>query len=88
MIHHRMKRNDFRLGSGAMVTIEYWTDPTSVNVAAFDASGHQASRVTYKATLEADDRLTPEMQEAFVHSLANELEYDLTNNPELYVRTH
>ncbi len=88
MIHHRMKRNEFRLGSGNMVTIEYWADPTTVNVAAFDANGHQASRATYKASVDTGEQLTPELQEAFVHSLANELEYDLINNPEVYVRTH
>lgn len=86
MTRHKVSRNDFRLDSGAMVNIEYWSDATSVHVAAFDADGHQVSRASYRATVDSAEDLTPERQKALVDSLANALEYALIRNPELHVR--
>jgi hypothetical protein len=86
MTRHKVNRNDFRLDSGAMVNIEYWTDATSVHVAAFDADGHQVSLASYRATVDTTDDLGPKLQEALVDSLANALEYALIRNPELHVR--
>jgi hypothetical protein len=86
MNHHRVKRNEFRLGDGAAVTIEYWTDPTTVSVAAFGTDGHQKSAAVYRATVDNGDALTAQVQESLIDSLANALEYDLTNHPELHVR--
>ncbi len=84
MTRHKMKRNEFRLGSGAAVTIEYWTDSKMVHVAAFDTDKHQVSQAEYQASVGSD--LTPELQEALVDSLANALEYALIRKPELFVR--
>ncbi len=86
MTRHRVKRNEFRLGSGDMVSIEYWTDPTTANVAAFDTNGHQISRAIYHATVSDVDDFTPEVQKAMIDSMANALEYALIRNPELHVR--
>lgn len=86
MTRHKVKRNEFRLESGPVVNLEYWTDPASVHVAAFDASGQQISRAVYRASLDAADALAPELQDALVDSLANALEYALIRNPELHVR--
>lgn len=86
MTRHKVKRNEFRLESGPVVNLEYWTDPASVHVAAFDADGRQVSRAAYRASLDAADALTPELQDALVDSLANALEYALIRNPELHVR--
>lgn len=86
MTRHKIKRNEFRLGSGAAATIEYWTDSTSVHVAAFDTDKHQISQAEYRASVGAADDLTPELQEALVDSLANALEYALIRKPELLVR--
>ncbi len=86
MTRHRIKRNEFRLGSGDMVSIEYWTDPASANVAAFDVNGHQISRAVYHATVSDADAFTAEVQKAMVDSMANALEYALIRNPELHVR--
>jgi len=86
MSRHKVSRNDFRLESGVMVNIEYWTDPTSVHVAAFDADGHQVSLAAYRAAVEKADDLSPELQAALIDSLANALEYALIRNPELHVR--
>ncbi len=86
MSRHKVNRNDFRLDSGAMVNIEYWTDATSVHVAAFDADGRQVSLAAYRASVENADDLSPELQTALIDSLANALEYALIGNPELHVR--
>lgn len=86
MNHHRMKRNDFRLGDGAAVSIEYWTNATSASVAAFGADGHQISSAVYQASVESADAFKAQMQESLVNSLANALEYDLINHPELHIR--
>ncbi len=86
MTRHKVKRNEFRLENGPVVNLEFWTDSTSVNVAAFDADGRQASRAVYRASLDSIDDLTPERQDALVDSLANALEYALIRNPELHVR--
>ena len=86
MSRHKVNRNDFRLDSGAMVNIEYWTDATSVHVAAFDADGHQVSLAAYRASVENADDFSPELQAALIDSLANALEYALIRNPELHVR--
>ncbi len=88
MIHHRMKRNDFRLGDGAMVTIEHWTDANKVHVAAFGIDGHQASVATYEASVDGNGSMKPEVHDWLVDSLANALEYDLINHPEISVRLH
>lgn len=86
MTRHKVKRNEFRLESGPVVNLEYWTDASSVHVAAFDADGLQVSRAVYRASLDAADALNPELQDALVDSLANALEYALIRNPELHVR--
>lgn len=85
MTRHKVKRNEFRLESGPVVNLEYWTDPTSVHVAAFEADGRQASIATYRASVGAADDLTPELQEALVDSLANALEYALVRKSGLLV---
>ena len=86
MTRHKINRNDFRLENGEMVNIEYWTDTTSVHVAAFDAYGHQVSQATYRASVDTADALNPKLLEALIDSLANALEYALIRNPELHVR--
>ena len=86
MTRHRVKRNDFRLGNGATVTVEYWTDSTNVHVAAFDADGHQASVAVYHAYVDAADNFSPQIQDALIDSLANALEYALIKRPELCLR--
>lgn len=86
MNRHRAKRNEFRLGEGAAVSIEYWTDPKTVCVAAFDTNGHQISRAVYQASVESADAINPQIQESLIDSLANALEYDLINHPEIHVR--
>ncbi len=86
MIHHRVKRNDFRLGNGATVTIESWINSTTVHVAAFGMDGHQLSLATYQAHLDNPDLFTPKTQKSLIDSLATQLEYDLINNPELHIR--
>lgn len=83
---HRVKRNSFRLENGATVTVEYWTDSTSVHVAAFDADGQQASIAVYHAYVDAADNFSPQVQEALIDSLANALEYALIKKPELCLR--
>ncbi len=87
MTRHKVKRNEFRLGNGAMVNIEYWTDARTASVGAFDMNGEQASRATYQATVGDGDDFGPEVQKALVDSLANALEYALTRNPELHLRS-
>ncbi len=86
MTRHKLNRNEFRLGDGTVVSIEYWTDATRVHVAAFDADGHQITQATYQAAVATADDLTPRLQESLVDSLANALEYDLINHPELHVK--
>jgi hypothetical protein len=86
MTRHKIKRNEFRLENDAVVNLEYWTDATSVHVAAFDADGHQVSLAEYQASVGTADELSPELQEALVDSLANALEYALIRNPALHVR--
>ncbi len=86
MTRHKLNRNDFRLESGAKVSIEYWADPTSVHVAAFDGDKHQASIAEYHASVPNSADLSPELQTALVDSLANALEYALIRKPELFVR--
>lgn len=86
MNRHRMKRNEFRLEDGAAVSIEYWTDPTTIGVAAFGADGHQISRAVYQASVDSADASNPLIQESLIDSLANALEYDLINHPEIHVR--
>lgn len=86
MTRHRVKRNEFRLGNGAKVTVEYWTDSTAVYVAAFDTDGHQASVAVYHAYVDAADNFSPQIQEALIDSLANALEYALIHKPELHLR--
>lgn len=86
MTRHRLKRNAFRLGDGTGATIEYWTDQKSVSVAAFGADGHQISLAVYQASVESADAFNPQIQESVIDSLANALEYDLINHPEIHVR--
>ena len=86
MNRHRVKRNEFRLGDGAAVSIEYWTDPTTVCVAAFGTDGHQISHAVYQASVDTANDLHSQRQEALIDSLANALEYALIRNPELHVR--
>ena len=86
MIHHRIKRNDFRLGDGTVVTIESWIHSTTAPVAAFGADGHQISVASYQAHVDNPNLFTPEAQKSLIDSLAAQLEYDLTNNPELHIR--
>jgi hypothetical protein len=87
MGHHKVKRNEFRLDSGAKVSIEYWVNTTKICVAAFDTDGHQISRAAYHADVENAADLSPELQESLIGSLANALEYELINHPELSIRT-
>lgn len=87
MTRHKVKRNEFRLGNGAMVSIEYWTDANTASVAAFGTDGHQASRAAYHATVGDASEFTPEVQKAMIDSLANALEYALIRNPELHLRS-
>ncbi len=86
MTRHKLNRNEFRLESGQKVDIEYWTDPTSVHVAAFDTDKHQVSLAEYHASVPAADDLSPERQTALIDSLANALQYALVRNPELHIR--
>ena len=86
MNRHRVKRNEFRLGDGSAVSIEYWTDPKTVCVAAFDTDGHQTSLAVYQATVDSADAVNPQIQETLIDSLANALEYDLINHPEIHIR--
>lgn len=86
MSQHRVKRNEFRLANGATVSIEYWTNSTTVHLAAFGTDGHQASLAVFQASVDGADNFSPQVQEALIDSLANQLEYDLINNPELYIR--
>ena len=86
MNRHRIKRNEFRLGNGAAASIEYWTDSTTACVAAFGADGHQISLAIYKASVDNADAFNPQIQESLIDSLANALEYDLINHPELHIR--
>lgn len=86
MTRHKVKRNEFRLESGLVVNLEYWTDATSVHVAAFDAEGKQASSAVYHASVDSADELTPDRQDALIDSLANALEYALVRKPEMLVR--
>ncbi len=86
MTRHKLNRNEFRLESGAKVNIEYWTDATSVHVAAYDQDKHQISLAEYKASVPNAGDLTPDLQKALVDSLANALEYALIHKPELHVR--
>lgn len=86
MTRHKVKRNEFRLESGPVVNLEYWTDSTSVHVAAYDAEGRQVSIATYRASVDTADELSPDLQEALIDSLANALEYALVRKPELLVR--
>lgn len=85
MTRHKVKRNEFRLGNGAMVNIDYWTDGKSASVAAFDMDGNQVSRAVYHASVAETADFGPELQKALVDSLANALEYALTRHPELHV---
>ncbi len=86
MNHHWVKRNEFRLGDGAAVSIKYWTDPTSVSVAAFDTDGHQKSAAVYRAGVDGSDAFSAKMQASLIDSLANALEYELMNHPEIHLR--
>ncbi len=86
MSRHKLNRNDFRLGNGAVVNIEYWTAPTSVHVAAYDADGHQISRATYQASVDKSEELDPALLDSLLNSLANALEYELTNSPDIHLR--
>ena len=86
MNRHKVKRNEFRLEDGGAVSIEYWTDPTNVRVAAFGADGHQISRAVYAASVDGADVLNTQIQESLIDSLANALEYELINHPDIHVR--
>jgi len=86
MDRHKVKRNEFRLGDGTAVNIEYWTDPTTVSVAAFGADGQQASLAVYRASVGSADALNPQIQASLIDSMANALEYALINHPELQIR--
>ncbi len=87
MNRHRMKRNEFRLGDGSAVSIEYWVEPKTVSVAAFGADGHQVSVAAYHAAVDnADAAIAPEVQASLIDSLANALEYELINHPEIHIR--
>ncbi len=87
MTRHRVKRNEFRLANGSTVNIEYWTDAKTVSVAAFDTNGRQATVATYQGAVDTADDLSPQIQASLIDSLANTLEYDLINKPELLIRT-
>lgn len=86
MSRHKVNRNEFRLENGSTVSIEYWTDPAKVHVAAFDTGGHQISLATYSASVGSADELSTKRREALIDSLANALEYALIRNPELHIR--
>lgn len=86
MSKHRAKRNEFRLENGTAVSIEYWTDPTSVSVAAFGADGHQISLAVYQASVDSADIFSPQIKESLIDSLANALEYELINHPDIHIR--
>ena len=86
MNRHRVKRNEFRLGDGSAVSIEFWTDPKTVCVAAFGTDGHQISIAVYQASVDSADAINPQIQDSLIDSLANALEYDLINHPEIHVR--
>ena len=86
MTRHKLNRNEFRLENGATVSIEYWIDATKVHVAAYDTAGHQISQAAYMAAVDTPEDLTPGLQKSLIDSLANALEYELINNPELHVR--
>lgn len=86
MSKHRVKRNEFRLENGAAVSIEYWTDPTSVSVAAFGADGHQISLAEYQASVDSADAFNPKVKESLIDSLANALEYELINHPDIHIQ--
>lgn len=86
MNRHRVKRNEFRLGDGSAVSIEHWADPTTVRVAAFGTDGHQISQAVYQASVDNADTFNPQIQESLIDSLANALEYELINHPEIHVR--
>lgn len=88
MNRHKLNRNEFRLENGAIVNIEYWVNSAKVHVAAFGADGHQISRASYQAAVDTADELNPRLQESLVNSLANALEYDLINYPDMHIRTH
>lgn len=88
MTRHKIKRNEFRLGNGAMVNIDYWTDAKSASVAAFDMNGNQVSRAVYHASVGDPAEFGPDVQKALIDSLANALEYALTRNPDLHVVNH
>ena len=86
MTRHKVKRNEFRLEDGAIVNLEYWTNSTTVHVAAFDVDGNRISLAEYHASVDTPDDLTPERQEALVDSLANALEYALIRKPSLHAQ--
>lgn len=86
MNHHRTKRNDFRLGNGTTVTIESWIHGTTAHVAAFGPDGHQISLASYQAHVDNPDLFTSTTQASLIDSLAAQLEYDLTNDPDLHIR--
>lgn len=86
MNRHRVKRNEFRLEDGTAVSIEYWTDPTSVCVAAFGADGHQILLAVYRATVDSADAFNSRIQGILIDSLANALEYGLINHPDIHIR--
>lgn len=86
MTHHKVKRNEFRLEDGRTVSIEHWTNATTVQVAAFGTDGHQISHAAYRAAVDNADDLSPQLQKALIDSLANALEYALIRNPELHLR--
>lgn len=86
MSRHKIKRNDFRLGNGATVSIESWTNSITVHVAAFDTDGHQISLAVYQASVDSADYFSPQIQATLIDSLANALEYDLINHPEIHIR--
>lgn len=86
MNRHRVKRNEFRLGDGSAVSIEYWTDPKTVRLAAFDVDGHQISLAVYQASVDSADAIDTQAQQSLIDSMANALEYDLINHPEIHVR--
>lgn len=86
MNRHRVKRNEFRLEDGSAVSIEYWTDPTSVCVAAFGTDGHQKSLAVYRASVDSAGTLDSRVRETLIDSLANALEYGLINHPDIHIR--
>lgn len=85
MTRHKVNRNEFRLGNGAAVDIEYWVDPTTVHVAAFDTDKRQISTAAFHASVDNPDDLNPQLQQALVDSLANALEYALIRKPDIHV---